>query len=275
MHTSPGVSGGALLRALRERAKKPQLIVEADADLGTGYLQRIESGKVRQPARSTLERILAVLDARYGEQRTVLELYGYTITTPLPNVAEIDWARTVCQNELHEVAFPAYVLDCGHRLIGWNRFVPLMFGVAPDSREMMDLECRCLLHAWFDTYHWLAPLVVNQAEFFPALMRAFRYEMQVVGDEAWTTALLESLLELPVFQQYWSEPEVLPIVAARALIPIQLDIPHRVRLQFRLTAESFTADSRFRIVYYLPADTQTIRQCADWAEQTDQEGVLD
>ena len=45
-----GTPGGARLRALREQAGKAQLWVEAEAELGTGYLQRVESGKVEAGA---------------------------------------------------------------------------------------------------------------------------------------------------------------------------------------------------------------------------------
>jgi len=68
--------GGARLRDLRVAAGRSQLWVEAEADLGTGYLQRVESGRVAQPERSTVERILGALEARYGERREVLESFG-------------------------------------------------------------------------------------------------------------------------------------------------------------------------------------------------------
>ncbi len=142
-----GTPGGARLRALREWAGRTQLWVEAEAELGTGYLQRVESGKVAQPGRATLERILAALEARYSERREVLELFGYAVATPPPTEEEIAWARAVCRRELHEVAFPAYVLDCMHRLIAWNRHVPRLLGVAPDDPTLGRLAGRSPLAA--------------------------------------------------------------------------------------------------------------------------------
>ena len=53
-----GTPGGLKLRALRDDRRRSQLWVETEADLGTGYLQRLESGRVAQPVRATLERIL-------------------------------------------------------------------------------------------------------------------------------------------------------------------------------------------------------------------------
>src|SRR4029450_896091 len=126
-----GPPGGALLRRPRERAGRSQLWVEAEADLGTGYLQRVESGRGTQPGRVTGQKILEALGARYSERRDVLELFGYVVATPLPTPDEIEWARQSCQHELHDVPFPAYVLDCLPRLIAWNRFVPRLLGSRP------------------------------------------------------------------------------------------------------------------------------------------------
>jgi len=71
-----GTPGGIKLRALRERAGRTQLWVELEAALGTGYLQRIESGRVTQPTRATLERILAALETGYSEPIAVTGARG-------------------------------------------------------------------------------------------------------------------------------------------------------------------------------------------------------
>ena len=182
-----GTPGGAKLRALREGARRTQLWVEIEAGLGTGYLQRLESGRVVQPEHATLERILTALEARYSERREVLELFGYMVVTPLPSEEEIAWACAVCQRELHEVPFPAYVLDCTHRLLLWNHSVSRLFGKAPDDPTLGGLARQSLLAAWFDTGSPLAPLVAEPDTFLPAIIRALRYEMQQFRTETWHT----------------------------------------------------------------------------------------
>src|SRR5262245_2717800 len=103
--------GGKRLRALREFHGKTQLDVELDASLGIGYLQRLELGRVQQPERDTLERILSALHARYTERREILERFGYVVDAPIPDDEEIDWAISVSQTELDRAVFPAYLLD--------------------------------------------------------------------------------------------------------------------------------------------------------------------
>jgi transcriptional regulator with XRE-family HTH domain len=260
--------GGIRLRALREQAGKTQLAVELEADLGSGYWQRIESGKVAHPQRQTLEHILAALGARYGERRDVLELFGYRVATPPPTDEEIDWACALGHGELHSVVFPAYVLDCAHRLLAWNRYVPRLFGIAPQA--MARWARACLLELWLDPRHGLAPLVDNPDAFFPAMLRALWHEMQPFRHEAWCAELIARLRqELPLFKRYWAvvEHAGVPAVAARPVVPMRLEVPQVGSLQFRLSAEHFTRDARFRIVYYLPADARTMQQCAVWADR--------
>lgn len=258
--------GGARLRVIREAAGLTQLWVEAEAELGTGYVQRVESGKVRQPERSTLERLLAALGARYSERREVLELFGYTVATPLPTEAEIAWASDACRAGLNEVAFPAYGLDCTTRLIGWNRHLPRLVGASP--RAFSALTRRPLLVAWFDPTSPLGAMVAEPAELLPAMLRALRWEFQQFGHEAWSRELVASLsAELPRFRHYWAqvEREPAPVSSARALVPVRLNSPAAGRLEFRLAAESFARDRRFRLVFLFPADPPTLYRCAEWA----------
>jgi transcriptional regulator with XRE-family HTH domain len=258
-----GSPGGARLRALREQAGRTQLWVELEAELGTGYLQRVESGRVAQPERPTAERVLAALGARYGERREVLELFGYTVTTPLPTDHDIAWAIEVSHHELHDVAFPAYVLDCAHRLIAWNRFVPPLFGINARDPTMGGLARRSLLAPWFEPRSPLARTLAEPEAFLPALVRALRYEMQQFGGEPWYTEVMARLHELPPFHDAWArvEQEPPPASAARALVPVRLVVPRVGTLLFRLSSERFTRDARFRMIYYFPADPATMRWC--------------
>lgn len=263
--------GGARLRTIREQAGRSQLWVEAEADLGTGYLQRVESGRVAQPGRVTVERILAALDARYSERREVLELFGYVVATPLPNDDEIAWARASCQRELHDVPFPAYVLDCVPRLLAWNRYVPRLLGqrdAAVGERVLEGLAGQSMMTLWFDPASPFGRLVAEPERFLPGLICALRYEYGRLQPEPWMTqAIAESVETLPRFRQVWEQSARLPaqITAARVLLPIKLDVPGVGLLQFRLVSEPFVRDTRFRLIYFVPADAVTMRQCAAWA----------
>jgi transcriptional regulator with XRE-family HTH domain len=262
-HGAGGV-GGARLRALREAKGKTQLWVELEADLGTGYLQSVEYGRVALPVRATLERILSALDATYRERRDVLEQFGYSVATSPPNADEIAWACGFCHRELVEAPFPAYALDCTHRMIAWNRQTPRLFGLLPGDPALGRLAGRSLLEAWFDDASPLARLVVEPEIFLPARVRAFRSEMASFRGEPWCDEVVERLLALPRFRRYWSETEPEPVSAARALVPVRLRVPGAGAepLQFRLSAEHLVDDIRFRLIYFFPADLPTMQWCA-------------
>jgi MmyB-like transcription regulator ligand binding domain/Helix-turn-helix domain len=267
----PPTPGGIKLRMLREQAGKTQLFVEAEANLGSGYVQRIESGKVRQPERQTLERLLTALAAQYSERRDVLALFGYLVTTPLPTEAEITWARHVCCSELHGVTFPAYLLDCAHRLLAWNRYIPKILKRVAEHPEHARTAHWSILQTWFDPRYQVATYVQNPDTFFMHMVRALQHEMQSFGTEPWHAELIRQLVhDVPLFKTYWEQRQTYEpyAIAARALVPVQLQLPDIGCLQFRLSAEPFTRDARFRIIYYLPADPSTMRQCAVWAMET-------
>ena len=254
--------GGKRLRALREHYGRTQLDVELDASLGTGYLQRVESGKVQQPERATLERILAALGARYTERAQVLEPFGYLVDAPLPTEAEIDWAIATSQPEIDAAVFPAYLLDCAHRLLAWNALVPIVFHL--DRRALAARPS--LLRVIFDPAYPMAGWIANPDVFLPAQIRALRYEMHWFQDEPWYGTLLEEMSGVPRFAHYWRQaaPGAGHPIAGRPLALLQLALPGPGLLQFRLIAESFAEDRRFRVMYYLPGDAKTIHQCLAW-----------
>jgi transcriptional regulator with XRE-family HTH domain len=259
-----GTPGGARLRAIRRAAGRTQLWVEAEADLGTGYLQRVESGRVAQPERGTLERILNALDARYSERRDVLELFGYAVSTPPPDEADVAWAREVSRHELHDVPFPAFVLDCTHKLLAWNPIAPRLFGLVPDDSTFGRIAGRSYLVAWFDPASPIPARVAEPDVLLPAVIRAFQYEMRQFGHEPWYEGILDELFALPRFRHYWDvvEQSPPPVSAARALVPLRLNVPGAGTLQFRLSSEPFVRDARFRIVFYVPGDLATMQWCA-------------
>ncbi len=264
--------GGNRLKALRELADKTQLEVELDANLGTGYLQRVESGKVQRPERETIERILSALGARYTERRDILELFGYIVDAPLPSDDEIRWAIALCQAELDSAVFPAYLLDCAHRLLAWNSMVPRLFQIEGMTHDQQAGSRISMLSVLFDPSYGVTPRIANPDVFFPASVRALRTEMQLFHDEPWYDGLVDALrLTCPTFEKYWAPSAARPryYIAARPLTPLQLTSPEGGLLEFRIMAEPFTQDRRFRVIYYLPSDSITMQQCLNWSRPAD------
>jgi transcriptional regulator with XRE-family HTH domain len=266
-----GTVGGNRLRTLREYVGRTQLEVELEASLGMGYLQRVESGKVQHPERETIERILLALEARYTQRREILELFGYLVDAPLPADEDIEWATTVCRAELDTAVFPAYLLDCAHRLLVWNGMVPKLFPIAGVTHHSQTANRLSMLHLLFNPSYGVTPRIANPDVFFPASIRALRSEMQLFHSEPWYEGLIADLRSnCPVFEKYWTLSEARPVyhIAARPLTPLELILPDVGSLIFRLMAEPFLQDRRFRVIYYLPANPVTMQQCAEWSQST-------
>ena len=251
-------SGGAELRRLRLQAGKTQLFVELEADLGSGYLQRVESGKVLQPEKPTLARILTALQATYVERSAIFALFSYTVDRPLPTDAEVTWACSVSGTVLQEISLPAYLLDCAHRLLAWNRLIPQSLSLTSVELEALKRSGISLIEAWFTQSSTLNTIVHSPNIFYPQMIHALEHEMHPFQQEQWCTDLLARWLHtLPLFRDYWLKRGQTPAVAARLLKPLQLRHPQAGLLQFRLAVEHLQPDTRFRIVYYIPADAKT------------------
>jgi transcriptional regulator with XRE-family HTH domain len=259
--------GGRRLRELRRQAGKTQLFVELEADLGSGYLQRVEAGKVVQPEKYTLERILKAIGASYDETTEVLELFGYSSPRSLPTRRDIAWARTICQPILQKIMLPAYLLDCAHRLLAWNHFIPRLFGVTENDPTFKRLVGASIFIAWFDPHTIPGALVCEPQVFYPQMIHAHRHEMHPYRHEKWCIQLHEKWLqESALFKRYWMDAtnNADYAVAARSLSPLRLSLAQGTLALFHLAIEPLTQDTRFRIVYFIPADAETLRLCSLW-----------
>ncbi|GHO94238.1 hypothetical protein KSF_042860 [Reticulibacter mediterranei] len=262
--------GGQRLRELRQCRSRTQLDIELEAELGSGYLQRVESGRVKQPLRPTLERILEAIEVESREAEEVLALFGYTSAQRLPTRQEMDWARDCCHDVLQAVRLPTYLLDCAHRLLAWNALIPSLLRVCPGDPNLLQLRDHSIIDVWFDTQSCLGSLVHAAEQFYPQLVQALYHEMLPFRHETWHTALTTRWLQhIPDFRTYWEQAQQgLPsAVAARLLYPIALKGPQGQPLHFRLAAEHFTQDRRFRLLYYIPFDKKTMSVCEMWSQQ--------
>ncbi len=256
-----GKVGGAKLRALRNASGLTQLTVELEASLGTGYLQRVESGRVQQPERETLERILDALAATFAQRRDVLETFGYIVTITPPLHQDSAWAIQQTDPMLHKVSFPAYLLTCTHHLLAWNVAAEQLFGQV-GVPNLADFQSTPIFHLFFEPQRGVLPAIANATEFLPAVVQALRHEISKFQHEAWCTALIDKLLQdLPLFKTHWELISSNPpsVVAARPLVPIEIAPIIGGKLKFRITAEPLTTDPRFRVVYYLPANGATLQ----------------
>lgn len=98
-----------------------------------------------------------------------------------------------------------------------------------------------------------------------AQVRVIQYERERCGNESLLEAFVDEMSSVPSFAKYWFKSEFADgfQIPMRPLIPMKLDWGNRI-LQFRLLAEPFMQDPRFRVIYYLPDNPAAFRQCLEW-----------
>lgn len=255
MPKQPPTPAGKRLREVREQSGITQQQVEADANLGFGYLQRLELGKVTNPKRETLERILTTLNAGYNEWYEILKLFGYQVSTPLPTDDDIAWVVQTSAAHLQHCPYPAYLLDCAYRLWSWNDYVPALIGQTPDSLKMTQFRGKSVVEVIFDEQYGLAPLADNPDEIFSTVLLTFRAALYPYQDEEWCQQMTANLLTLPLFKKYWDMTEPYQEPANRPTHPVsffRINVPGGESRQFRVLSFPFSQDRRFLIVEYIP-----------------------
>lgn len=263
MPKQPVTPGGKKLRELREQARMTQQEIEGEAELGFGYLQRLELGKVSRPKRETLERILTTLNASYNDRYEVLSLFGYMVSTPLPTDKEIEWAIQVSKEHLQRCPYPVYLLDCAYRIWAWNAYVPRMIGQDPDGLRMKGFQGKCVVELIFDEQHGIAALASNSDETFTSLLLTFRAALYPYQEEEWCKSMTAKVLELPLFKAYWDQTERylqsinMPIHPATFF---HIGVPGKQDIQFRVLSIPFSQDRRFLIIEYIPFDGTSLSQ---------------
>ena len=135
-----------------------------------------------------------------------------------------------------------------------------------------------MLGSWFDPASPLGRSVAEPERFLPAMVRAARFERQQLHAGPWYEAILNELAaEFPQFRTTGRRggglPE--PVMAARGLVPVKLDVPEAGPLQFRLSAEPFARDPRFRLISFFPADIPAMRWCEAGVRQEDTPQAID
>lgn len=250
-------------------------IADAQDDAGvpvtvdTGNLWKQINGHVK-PKAQALDEILVALDVPFHVYRDLMVLHGYAPRVRLPNARDIANACDVCQEELHGVPYPAYLVDCGQRLHAWNRYAPQLLGITSEQARDDGYGNATVLDLAFNQDYRAASRIVNGEAFLPIMVAVMRSEFQVFLHEPWCNALVTRYRrDVPGFDALWDHPYMLPPqkTATRTMGPLVLNVEGIGNVTFRLWGNDFIHDPRFRIVQYIPVDAKTLRACAMWVEQ--------
>jgi len=271
---NPKSLGGEKLRALRQAAKLTLegLAAQVGADLGkpidAGHINKIERGSIKKPLAETLEAFLDGLHASYRDRRAVLEAFGYSVPMNLPTEREIAEVIQLTADELKDATYPVCLIDFGQRLWAWNRFAPRLIGLHPDDPATIRFLGVSTVDLTFNPAFETRLLVANPDEYFPRIIQNIKVGIEPLREQPGYRELVAHWSTFPGFTELWNR------VSAdmfRSVVPIKVNVPDRGMLQFRTYNAIFEPDPRFELLHFAPHGAQTLRVCADWAEE---EGVL-
>ena len=266
-------SGGQLLRDLRRNRGETLADIATDAEITFKTLQSIETGSTKSPSFARLSRIVEALDAispvPIKERHQIFAVYGYRKSYPLPNQREIDGAIQEWKEKYQNVPYPAYLVDCGQRLLDWNKYAPRLVGLRNTDVQTQEFSGVTIYDIMFQISNNFVEMI-DREEYFEDLIRTIQSEDSAFHVEDWYQEHLNETRErYPEFGDIWDR------VANKDNfefelgnnIPIKLTIPGTGSVSFRLLKIIFASDARFFVVQWIPVDEFTMIQCLLWVKE--------
>ncbi len=267
------VFGGNQLRVLREKRNLSQQALELEEVITQRNYSFIERG-ISAPSKDKLEDILTVLRASFNESQEIFKSFGFSTPYPLPSEKETEAVQKHCQPILDALPLPAYLVDIITKLVAWNPWFAKLATQGNDT--LMQLKGIPLFKAQFSSRVRLQRFMGELDEVLLADVRMIRERLAPYQNEYWYHAFLEDLHKEPDFQHYWDKatslrsPDLAPVAfATRILHPVRFKLPDAdtMVLTFYSNPEPLQDDSRFQMIYLVPADSFTLRQVERWQNE--------
>jgi transcriptional regulator with XRE-family HTH domain len=265
---------GSLLRNWRKLRRLSQLDLAADADISTGHLSFIETGR-SQPSREMVLRLAEQLEVPLRERNVLLMAAGFAPEFPERSLDDaalqaarqaVDWLLTG-----HE-PYPALAIDRHWTLIASNQAVPpLLAGVDPSLLAPPVNVLRLSLHP-----AGLASRTANYAQWRSHLLTRLRRQINTTADPT-LVGLMNELSGYPAPSNAGPGATAADGEYAGVLVPFQLATEHGI-LSFISTTTIFGTPvdvtlSELALESFFPADAATAEHLRRISESRPEESV--
>lgn len=266
------LSGGKMLRMIRERHKVSQLEFDFSGVMTQANYSKIELDKAI-PSRPKLEAILDLLNATFNERRDLMRAFGYLPPCPIPDEEEIEAICARCQPILDTTDMPAYLMDFLTRLLAWNDSFTRLLGDLEPGDVLDSLRDQPLFKMQFDSRVRMADLMEDlEPSYLLAEMQAIRERLAPYRGERWYDGFIAGLCTDRDFNRYWHKaaetdlPEEQEAETSDQMVqPVGFTLPGSdTELHFHANLDAVMEDERFQLVYLIPADAFTLRQVERW-----------
>ncbi len=215
----------------------------------------------RVPPRSTVMQIAEYLECDLSEVNKLLRAAGYGEVRPYPTVEELEPILAVAREMIEYLPLPSLIITRDWNIHGLNRHILTLFGLTEDVIKIVPAQKLNILHMIFDPELPIRTVLGASSEVWHnAAVRnisGFKAENIWCENDPWYQRLVNDLMELPDFANYWkSVPAATELAADFGMYVTEVQTGgQRLRVRTLLT---MLGDQMYpQIASYVPADPES------------------
>ncbi|KKP59860.1 MAG: hypothetical protein UR52_C0002G0088 [Candidatus Gottesmanbacteria bacterium GW2011_GWA1_34_13] len=223
-------------------------------------LSRIEQGKVSNPSREFLEKLMIIMKLEEEEKNDLLLIGNY-----LPSSDEINSVKKIYQPFINNWPYPVVVLDFSWRIIDINIVHIKIYRVPKNLLEQIKKHQINLLEIVFDEDYMLNKEIKNKELVdwhivLENMLIQFISSQKTRTKEDWYISLIKKMMSNKLFRELWQKAQLFKevgIVRNFGLKKLLHPDDNNKRLEFTFFIEPLMIDPRFQIELHVPANKET------------------
>lgn len=224
-------------------------------------LSRIEQGKVENPPRELINKLIDAMHLSEEEKNQLLVVGNY-----LPTKEEILEARKKIDPILNSWPYPASSRDYTWRIISTNQKLYEALGIPPQGQKEIEEKLPSIIEVVFDPNFPLNKVKTPQdekerREFMLRMLRQFRYAQRIRTHENWYKNLLQKMMSNNLFRELWLEIQS-NSENKSDIVDFSnktLELRDGKHLNFYFFIMPIFGDPRFFVELYVPKDIETYK----------------
>jgi transcriptional regulator with XRE-family HTH domain len=223
-------------------------------------LSRIEQGKVNNPPREFLDKIIKIMKLEEKEKNELLLAGNY-----LPTIEDINIAKKAYNPFIKNWLYPASICDFSWRIIDTNDIHNTIYCFTNSQLQKIKNYQVNILEILFDENYILNKYLKNKESdewhiFLIYMLSQFKLIQKSRMKDLWYVSLLKKMMNNDLFKNSWQKAQFIPnsgIMKDFGLKKLINPDYKSKRLEFFFFLEPLIIDPRFQIELHIPANKET------------------
>ncbi|OGC51094.1 hypothetical protein A2982_02390 [candidate division WWE3 bacterium RIFCSPLOWO2_01_FULL_39_13] len=226
-------------------------------------LSRIEQGRVSNPPRELIDRIIEVMDLKEEEKNHLLLIGNY-----LPTQEEIEKIRKEVNPIINNWPYPAYVLDFSWRFLAWNERTSWVYEITEKAKPQIIKNMNRTIEMVFNPQFIQNRLLDGKEleKWHESLLQKlilFKFNQQARTKELWYRDFISQMMDNELFTHLWPKARLSKEIAEldkyerKSIVNIRNT---KSRLEFHIFKVPLLLDPRFEIDFHVPTNQNTHAQ---------------